>query len=495
LNAEISTQILPINLRESPMTKSNIETSARKMRYQALGKACKALSTTNLLIGHHFDDQAETVLMRLVCGHTSMLSGIEKVAKIPECYGLHGIFRSGSLLALAPSKLPVCSGVVGIEKGGVHLVRPLLDFSKSRLIATCQHHGMPWFEDETNRDKTLTTRNAIRHILEKHYLPEALSRGALVQLSKSKKQEAEKISRQVEDLFNQMPFTLDLRSSLVTVQFPELDFTSITKTLSPGSSSFDLAHRVAQMLIRRVIQLVAPHQTVAPGPLSRAVEPVFHNGAVSVFEVSGVQFERLGNSKHGNSSMEWRVLRTPPTRGQKISKGGLQSSPVSQRIPPISNRAQKFEFWDTRFWIHVHNPFKHDLWIRPLDSDNITLLRSLLAEGKVVLRSTRSDRNITRGDKYLDIILRKAAPGKSRWSLPVILSYAPTTSERTTTRKGQLSTPQILAFPTLGLRVEAQEEGLWPPGVEELDWEVRYKQIDLGTKQLEECLVGYGQKT
>jgi len=143
----------------------------------------------------------------------------------------------------------------------------------------------------------------------------------------------------------------------------------------------------------------------------------------------------------------------------------------------------------------VHNPFKHDLWIRPLDSDSITSLRSLLAEGKVVLHSTRSDRNISRGDKYLDIILRKAAPGKSRWSLPVILSYAPMTSERTTTRKGQLSTPQILAFPTLGLRVEAQEEGLWPPGVEELDWEIRYKQIDLGTKRLEECLVGYGQKT
>lgn len=42
------------------------------------------------------DDQVETILMRLSNGHRGLgLTGIKPIAKIPECFGIHGVYESG----------------------------------------------------------------------------------------------------------------------------------------------------------------------------------------------------------------------------------------------------------------------------------------------------------------------------------------------------------------------------------------------------------------
>ena len=83
------------------------------------------------LTAHTRDDQAETLLMRLLRG-----SGIA---------GLSGIARES-------------------ERDGIRLVRPLLDVPKSRLIATLNRAKIAFADDPTNHDAAFT-RPRLRALL------------------------------------------------------------------------------------------------------------------------------------------------------------------------------------------------------------------------------------------------------------------------------------------------------------------------------------------
>lgn len=95
---------------EAPASLNNFETMARMHRFQALGKACREHGIEHLCLAHHKDDQAETVLMRLICGHRGLgLSGIGSVSAIPENHGVYGVDGSGALDKLSESGTePVC---------------------------------------------------------------------------------------------------------------------------------------------------------------------------------------------------------------------------------------------------------------------------------------------------------------------------------------------------------------------------------------------------
>ncbi|MDP8240321.1 MAG: tRNA lysidine(34) synthetase TilS [Candidatus Hatepunaea meridiana] len=87
-----------------------------------------------IVTGHHRDDQAETILMRLFNG-----AGVE---------GLSGIKR------------------FEIWKGNQDILvsRPLLDFSRMEIETYCQHHQLTYVEDRSNLD-TKYPRNRIRYII------------------------------------------------------------------------------------------------------------------------------------------------------------------------------------------------------------------------------------------------------------------------------------------------------------------------------------------
>jgi len=96
-----------------------VQARARTARYDLMGDWCKAHDAEALFVGHHQDDQAETVLMRL--------------KKQSTLYGLG---------AMAPVR----------AVHGLKLCRPLLDVGKSRLIATLKAKGQDWIEDPSNHN-------------------------------------------------------------------------------------------------------------------------------------------------------------------------------------------------------------------------------------------------------------------------------------------------------------------------------------------------------
>jgi len=96
-----------------------LQAAARDARYRLLLDACRRDGAGVLLLAHHRDDQAETVLHR-----------------IDRDTGPEG------LAGMAPSR----------AVDGVSLLRPLLDLPKARLVATCRAAGLSWAEDPSNSD-------------------------------------------------------------------------------------------------------------------------------------------------------------------------------------------------------------------------------------------------------------------------------------------------------------------------------------------------------
>ncbi len=103
--------------------KTGLPAAARAARYRLLAQAAQAHGATHILTAHTRDDQAETLLMRMLRG-----SGIA---------GLAAMARES-------------------ERDGVLLARPLLNVSKSQLIATLNKAKVGFADDPTNRDTSFT---------------------------------------------------------------------------------------------------------------------------------------------------------------------------------------------------------------------------------------------------------------------------------------------------------------------------------------------------
>jgi tRNA(Ile)-lysidine synthase len=114
---------------EKPRT--GLPAAAREARYRLLAQAAKSAGASYILTAHTRDDQAETLLMRLLRG-----SGIA---------GLGAMKRVST-------------------RAGVILARPLLDVPKARLIATLDRAKIGYADDPTNRD-TAFTRPRLRALL------------------------------------------------------------------------------------------------------------------------------------------------------------------------------------------------------------------------------------------------------------------------------------------------------------------------------------------
>jgi tRNA(Ile)-lysidine synthase len=111
--------------------KMSIEEAARETRYDFFQKTAAKVGATKIATAHNMDDQAETVLMRLIKGSGSL--------------GLSGI----------PYKRRL---------GDKWIIRPLLDVKRVDIEKYLKRRKIPSRLDASNL-KTLYLRNKIRHIL------------------------------------------------------------------------------------------------------------------------------------------------------------------------------------------------------------------------------------------------------------------------------------------------------------------------------------------
>ena len=102
-----------------PYPLHDLQAAARAARYRLLGDWCRRHGRLHLLTGHHQDDQAETLILRL--GRGSGLNGLAAMAPI-------------------------------VEDGPCRLLRPLLTVPSARLKAVLAAAAQDWIDDPSNRN-------------------------------------------------------------------------------------------------------------------------------------------------------------------------------------------------------------------------------------------------------------------------------------------------------------------------------------------------------
>jgi len=132
-----------------PKPSTRVQERAREARYRLLVSHARAIRADAIVTAHHADDQAETVLIRLLRG-----SGIA---------GLRGMEPKG-------------------VRDGVAIVRPFLDVPKADLVAFCHAKGVGFVDDPSNADARYA-RAALRPLLAR-LAEEGLDRDALLRLAR-----------------------------------------------------------------------------------------------------------------------------------------------------------------------------------------------------------------------------------------------------------------------------------------------------------------------
>ena len=465
-----------------PSKIENFESEARNRRYRLLGTACRQQDVNSLLIAHHADDQAETVLIRLATGHRAIgLQGIQARADIPECWGIHGLCRSGGYGQENSRDLYRSTGqrtddntvpktaLLPFEYGGIRIYRPFLPFTKDRLIATCASKGVNWVEDKTNEDPTLTARNTARKLLDSGRLPDALQKPSMIALAKSTRLRVMALENSVERLLQDCDIlSFDNRVGSLAVYIPK----EVTQFQFLGRHPKDEVKRLeinhvfkVSILLRRLIEIVSPVETVQLRSLQAAAQTICaSNDTVPGFTAGSVKFQRSEIStsdfdaplKHRKPTTPYKDSRFYSQRGRSNKKliWILSRQPYRSDKPAptivISNckAAKNFALWDGRFWIQVQNNTPHDICVRPLrKSDSII---------PTPPGSTTTSRS-------LGLTLNEAAPGDIRWTLPVIAF-----TDDVVLPHGE---QRVVALPSLGITC-----GNWGSLIK---WTIRYKKIDM----------------
>ena len=113
---------------------SNIQSLARKKRYNLLFSKCKKLNISNLVIGHHLDDLFENFFIRMIRGS-----------------GLKGLVSFGKKTVI----------------NEINLIRPLLDFEKKDLEFISNHIFNFFVKDPSNENedfKRIRIRKTINNL-------------------------------------------------------------------------------------------------------------------------------------------------------------------------------------------------------------------------------------------------------------------------------------------------------------------------------------------
>lgn len=122
-------QLVVTHWPQADHPQTGIEAAARQFRYAFFAQVMADNHVQTLITAHHQNDQAETMLMKLVRGG-----------------------QLNQLLGIAWQR-PFATG---------RLLRPLLNLSKATLVQYATEQHLTWFEDATNRDLSIV-RNQFRH--------------------------------------------------------------------------------------------------------------------------------------------------------------------------------------------------------------------------------------------------------------------------------------------------------------------------------------------
>lgn len=434
-----------------------VESIARRLRYRAMGQACRAQGISELLFAHHADDQAETTLMRLANNYLGKgLAGMQSKARIPECEDMYGVHESGSPRTLRRESLLKAAGKHGagmvVEGGGITILRPLLSYTKERLIATCEEAGAKWVEDETNTDPSLTLRNTVRQLHERNLLPQSLQRPNLCAIAARTSDRVAQQEARAHEIFRDLDIKIDPRSGHAVCKISH-------QTAKEIREAPDADH-VKAILLRKLLLLVAPTSNIDLSTLEAASttfpEPQTHQPQPVPIVLAGAAAVRLKDTER---ALSYELRRTLPPRKAKETRAEVSIgllSPSSAKEISWSD----WHLWDERYWIRIgasprQGPEAVEVFVRMLSPDDVAVLRR--------------DPQTAKTDLHARLASVKT---HFRATLPVIFQRSAPVGER--------SEQCIVALPSLGWSRDGWSSNDGLQGVQDAKYfyDIRYKSIE-----------------
>jgi tRNA(Ile)-lysidine synthase len=374
---------------------------------------------------------------------------------------MHGVHRSGGdpllhIYKREPYIRDRCLDrkAMSVEAGGITVYRPLLSFPKESLIATCQLNGVEWAEDLSNRDPTVTIRNAARNLIISQSLPKALQQPSLLGLAERAGVRVQKRMLAANRLSHATKIQLlDLRSGHLRIEIPDLceagyDPTSLH--IPSEERQFELG-----LYLRELIRLVTSAHTVATSVTKNAVEHIFGDceSSPKVLTIGTVLIRRVMLESSRVSTMEELALLQKGQAVRRVWSLSRQPYNWNEQIPVIPVQSSRellakipYELWDGRFWIRVQNLTSQSMCIRPFRKNDL----KYFMEGFPSARKTPFVK-----------ILKSAAPGNMKWTLPAIALVD---------AHGMTSDESLVALPSLG--------AVLPQWQDKVKWNVKYKSIE-----------------
>jgi len=222
---------------------ASLEQEARRARYAAFESALGEGEL--LLLGQHRDDQAETLLLRLLRG-----AGVRGLAGMPVSRAL----------------------------GRGQLLRPLLDVPREQLREEAERRRLDWLEDPSNADLALD-RNRLRHqvlpLLRERW-PQADARlaAAAAQCAEDAGLLAELAEQDLEPALTPSPFAWLLIDSLELAPLLNLSAArqrnALRHWLAPRTALPDRRHWAGWEALRDAAGDATPRWRLAAGELRRA---------------------------------------------------------------------------------------------------------------------------------------------------------------------------------------------------------------------------------
>jgi len=215
----------------------NLEDAARNCRYAFFARLVEDRRVARVAVAHTADDQAETVLGKIIRG-----TGLA---------GLGGIY-------------PVAG----------HIVRPLIEIRRAELRDFLRDRGIAWREDSTNVDQSrlrARIRSKLLPLLEDDFQPAIVSQ--LSYLAALSRQDEESWTTLVEERFQTLvrheddSLRLGVRNLLTPLEFPAV-----------GRAGRSSLRALSARLVRRVLQELKGDLR---GFTSRHVEDVLHLATAS----------------------------------------------------------------------------------------------------------------------------------------------------------------------------------------------------------------------
>ncbi len=331
--------------------KISLETAARELRHQWFSELIQQQKADKIATAHTLDDQAETVLMRILRGAGAR--------------GLSGI---------AP------------EQTEKHLVRPLLGVRRPEIEAYLQNLHQTWREDSSNRDHS-HVRNRVRHVLlpllEKEFNPAI--RGTLADLAELARAEegywARELASVIPELLHEgKPSRSGRTTSGTAAGILALDLARLRRL--PLAVQRQVLFRVAEKLgttleFKHIQQLTNLIQSVRPGK-----GPVLPGGLTVSNSLRELQFSHTAKTSGAETAANYQYSLTIPGevvvpelgstfRAQLVSAGKTKSSEYNADI--LLNRAclspeltvRNWRPGDRYFSAHSNSPSKVKELLQP----------------------------------------------------------------------------------------------------------------------------------